>query len=146
MPDLRQSDPLQNAGFPRVQPAAHFTPRRVMRSRRRGSQLPPRTIYVGRPTKWGNPFATRDRGHAKAVILHKRWLAGDIGALTLEGMGFSPAEIDALDRLRCRVLTDLHQLAGHNLACWCPENSDWCHAETLLALSAVHADYERFSS
>lgn len=145
VPDPRQSAPLQNAGFARVQPEALIIPRRVTRTRRKGYRLPPHTIYVGRPTKWGNPFAAKDRGHAKATILHKRWLAGDIGALTLEGMGFHPAEIDALDRLRCRVLQDLHQLAGHNLACWCPATSDWCHAQTLLELAATHADYERFS-
>lgn len=105
--------------------------------------MPASVIYVGRPTKWGNPFQATRWGHAKSVILHKRWLAGDLGAFTLERMGFHPAEIDALDRLRSRVLTDLHQLAGHNLACWCPLNSDWCHAETLLQLATAHADYER---
>lgn len=120
--------------------------RRVQRPRRKGITLPPVTIYVGRPTKWGNPFQDRGVGHARSVILHKSWLAGDIGALTLEHMGFHPAEIDALDRLRCRVLTDLHQLAGHNLACWCPVNSDWCHADTLLQLARIHADYERFAA
>lgn len=108
--------------------------------------MPPLAIYVGRPTKWGNPFQAKRWGHAKSVILHKRWLAGDIGALTLERMGFHPAEIDALDRLRCRVLTDLHQLAGRNLACWCPVNTDWCHAETLLQLARTHADYERHAA
>lgn len=85
-------------------------------------------------------------GHAKSVLLHIRWLDGEMGALTLERMGFCPAEIDALDRLRCRVLADLHLLAGHDLACWCPTSSRFCHADTLLRLAAVHADYERFAA
>lgn len=61
-------------------------------------------------------------------------------------MGFSPAEIDAMERLRARVLTNLHRLSGHDLACWCPKTSDWCHAETLLQLAAIHADYERWAA
>lgn len=108
--------------------------------------MPADAIYVGRPTMWGNPFAAMRWGHAKSVILHERWLAGDLGALTLERMGFSPAEIDALGRLRISVLTGLHRLAGHDLACWCPASSDWCHAATLLRLAPQHADYERFAA
>ena len=115
----------------------------MQRSRRKGAQLPAGAIYVGRPTKWCNPFAHRQWGHAKATILHKEWLAGHIGALTLERMGFCPAEIAALDRLRVRVLVDLHQLAARDLACWCSVRSEWCHAETLMRLAIVHAEYER---
>jgi Domain of unknown function (DUF4326) len=108
---------------------------RVQRSRRKGSKLPPGTIYVGRPTMWGNPFATGKHGHAKAVILHRRWLAGTLAALSLERMGYCPAEIDALARLRSRVLAEVAHLAGQSVACWCPPGSKWCHAETLLDLA-----------
>lgn len=116
---------------------------RVQRSRRKGARLPEGAVYVGRPTIWGNPFATTGRGHAKATILHKEWLNGHVGALTLERLGFCPAQIDALDRLRERVLTNLHRLCGRNLACWCPLSSDWCHANTLLRMAPVYADIER---
>lgn len=119
---------------------------RVQRSRRKGAPAPDGSVYVGRPTIWGNPFQARGYGHAKSVILHKSWLAGQIGALTLERMGFSPAEIDALSRLRERVLTNLHRLAGRNLACWCPLSSEWCHAETLLRLAPLHAEFDRFAA
>lgn len=124
----------------------HSRPHRVQRSRRKGAQLPPDTIYVGRPTMWGNPFGHGRFGHAKSVILHDQWLQGRIGALTLERMGYCPREIEALERLRIRVLTNLHCLAGKHLACWCPLNSAWCHAQTLLRLAAVHADYERYAA
>lgn len=99
---------------------------RVRRSRARGARLPEGAVYVGRPTMWGNPFMGRRWGHAKSVILHRHWLRGELGALTLERMGFCPAEIEALFRLRVRVLTGLHQLAGRDLACWCPLTSEWC--------------------
>ena len=119
---------------------------RVQRSRRKGYRTPEGVIYVGRPTLWGNPFACADRGHAKATILHKEWLARRIGALTLERMGFCPAQIAALDRLRERVLVNLHRLAGQDLACWCPLTSEWCHAETLLTLALLHGDIERLAA
>lgn len=121
-------------------------PIRIQRSRKRGARLPEGAIYVGRPTMWGNPFQDRAGGHARSVIVHREWLAGRIGALTLEGMGFSPSEIDALERLRARVLVNLHRLAGNDLACWCPRNSDWCHAETLLRMAPQYAELERIAA
>jgi hypothetical protein len=119
---------------------------RIQRPRRKGSVLPEGTIYVGRPTIWGNPFQGRGVNHARSVILHKEWLAGRVGDLTLERMGFHPAEIDGLHRLHERVMTRLHQLAGHDLACWCPLTSEWCHADTLLALAPVHAEFDRLAA
>lgn len=110
---------------------------RLRRSRRKGSALPEGAVYVGRPTMWGNPFTHRRWGHAKCVVLHRRWLAGTLGALGLERMGFCPAEIDALARLRARVLDRLPELRGKDLACWCPAPGPWCHAETLLDLATL---------
>ncbi|WP_370631704.1 DUF4326 domain-containing protein [Novosphingobium sp. FKTRR1] len=117
--------------------------KRIQRSRRKGWQSPPGVIYVGRPTMWGNPFQAMRWGHAKSVIVHDQWLQGRVGAMTLEGMGFCPAEIEAIERLRIRVLTNLHRLADHDLACWCPCTSAWCHAETLLRLAPAYAEYEQ---
>lgn len=124
----------------------HLRGQRVQRSRRKGSITPPGTIYVGRPTMWGNPFMARRWGHAKSVILHGRWLRGEIAALSLERMGFCCSEVDALLRLRARVLTNLHRLAGHDLACWCPLSTRWCHAELLLDLAPTYAEFDRFAA
>lgn len=112
---------------------------RLCRSRRKGVKLPDGAVYVGRPTMWGNPFMGRRWGHAKSVILHRRWLTGNLGAMSLERMGFCPAEIDALARLRSRIFANLHPIAGKDLACWCPVTSNWCHAEALLDLAAQYA-------
>ena len=120
--------------------------KRVQRSRRKGSVMPQGSVYVGRPTIWGNPFQARNCGHAKSVILHDRWLRGHLGALSLEHMGFCPAEVEALYRLRERVLVSIHQLAGKDLACWCPTTSRWCHAELLLKLAAHYAEIERHAA
>jgi hypothetical protein len=88
---------------------------------------------------FGNPFTLQRFGHAKSVILHRAWLKGQLGDLTLERMGFCPAQIEALHRLRQRVLDNLHTLVGLDLVCWCPQSSDWCHATTLIDL-AQHVD------
>lgn len=31
-------------------------PVRIQRKRTKGWKMPPNTVYVGRPTKWGNPY------------------------------------------------------------------------------------------
>jgi hypothetical protein len=36
-------------------------PERIQRRRTAGWRMPERAVYVGRPTRWGNPFAYRDR-------------------------------------------------------------------------------------
>lgn len=110
-------------------------PRRLQRSRRKGATTPEGARYCGRPTKYGNPFQVRRFGHMKAVNLHRRWLRGRLGALSLERLGFSSHEIDALFRLRARILHDIHELAGVDLVCWCPLTSP-CHVDTLLRLAA----------
>ena len=119
---------------------------RIQRSRRKGSALPVGAVYVGRPTIWGNPFTDRGLNHARSVIIHRKWLEGRIGDLSLERMGFGAGEIEALHRLRERVLTRLHQLAGKDLACWCPLTSEWCHADTYLLLAPQFAELERLAA
>ena len=37
-------------------------PRRIQRKRTRGWRMPPNTVYVGRPSKWGNIFHVGDIG------------------------------------------------------------------------------------
>lgn len=67
-------------------------PERIQRRREKGWQMPPNTVYVGRPTRWGNPFPTTGdwimwtavglgyRGDAMgrlqaAVTLYRAWMA-----------------------------------------------------------------------
>ena len=107
--------------------------RRVQRSRQKGARTPPGVIYVGRPTIWGNPFDLKRHGHAKCVQLFQRWLDGQLADLSLERMGYCPAEIEALHRKRATLLQRLPELAGQTLQCWCPVTTSWCHAEVLIA-------------
>lgn len=112
-------------------------PRRLQRPRRRGiDRRPPEgAVYVGRPTIFANPFRAERFGHVRSVALHRRWLTFRLGAMSLERLGFTPREIDALGRWRGRLIERLPELAGCELQCWCPLSSQWCHADTLLALA-----------
>jgi hypothetical protein len=120
----------------RVLNPAIVAPRRLQRSRRAGAVTPSGALYVGSPTLWGNPFSHRSRiGHARSVILHGSWLAGELTPYILSRAGFGEHEILALDRLRERVCARLHHIVGLNLECWCPLTSPWCHADTLLRVA-----------
>jgi hypothetical protein len=102
-------------------------PKRIQRKRTRGWTMPEGAIYVGRPTQWGNPFNARPAhdpaARAEAASMHEWWLDGDL-------------DFPALEPLRRWVLDELHLLAGHDLACWCPvgppEALESCHTDSLL--------------
>ncbi len=93
-------------------------PSRLQCSRRKGARLPEGTIYVGRPTKWGNPYKAGAELPARdAVARYESDLLA--GKLT----------ITAEDARR--------ELRGKSLACWCPPGAP-CHADVLLEI--VNAD------
>jgi hypothetical protein len=101
------------------------TPRRVQRRRVAGWKTPANTVYVGRPSRWGNPFVVgrpvpdpaygggRVDSAEMAVLLFRLWLLDQSAA----------------------YLADIRtELAGRNLACWCPPGQP-CHADVLLTLA-----------
>ena len=105
------------------------SPKRIQRQRTKGWRTPlcscgcgKPAIYVGRPTKWGNPFTVEKYGLAGAIARYRLDLANSvIGRESL------------LKRMR-------DQLGGHDLMCWCPlEDSEGhrvpCHADVLLELA-----------
>ncbi|MCM3886120.1 DUF4326 domain-containing protein [Frankia sp. R82] len=89
---------------------------------RRGQPLPALTKKITRPSRWGNPFTVAEHGQAGAVERHRDWLNGE-----------GPWLIGRYDR--ARVLIDLPDLGGYDLACAC-ELGQPCHGNTLLALLA----------
>jgi hypothetical protein len=114
-------------------------PRRLRKFRRGGVAVKLDGWYVGRPSLFANPFQARFK-HARSVEIHRAWLEGRISALGLERLGYCPKQIDALLRLRARVRRALPRLHGMDLICWCPINSRWCHADTLLRLANAPAE------
>ena len=79
--------------------------------------MPKGATYVGRPTKWGNPFFVSDYGQQKAVDLFRAWLTG--------------LDPETQPEQRKQLLDSIHELRGKNLACYCPLDQP-CHADVLL--------------
>jgi hypothetical protein len=42
-------------------------PKRIQRKRTKGWRMPEGAVYVGRPTKWGNPFDVATYGRDLAI-------------------------------------------------------------------------------
>ena len=98
----------------------------VQRRRTRGWRMPPNTVYVGRPTRFGNPFPAAEISPALAVAVFDRWLTTVIARPVFESR-------------RAAILANLHLLRGKNLACWCPLDQP-CHRDVLLRLANGDSD------
>jgi Domain of unknown function (DUF4326) len=90
-------------------------PERVQLRRTRGWRKPAGVVVVARPSRWGNPFRLGiDGDRATCVGLYRRaLLAGDL-AFTIDDVR--------------------RELAGRDLACWCPLDEP-CHADILLEVA-----------
>jgi len=83
---------------------------------KRDPNCPKEAVYVGRPSKWGNPYKINGSGvekidRAKAISLYRQWL-------------------------ECRLVVEptfLEPLRGKDLVCWCAPKP--CHADALLELA-----------
>ena len=68
----------------------------------------PYDVYIGRPSKWGNPFSIGKDGTREEVIeKYERYLMGKV-----------------------ELLTSLHELRGKVLGCWCKPLA--CHGDVLV--------------
>ena len=79
---------------------------------KRIDKIPPNAIYVGRPSKWGNPYrATAKVGRLEVITRFREY---------------------ATQRLQDEPYW-LDSLRGHDLVCWCAPLP--CHADVLLELA-----------
>ncbi len=79
---------------------------------KRTDKIPPDAVYVGRPSKWGNPYLISKRHPREEVIeSYRQYIYEEI----------------ANGRL------NLGELKGKDLVCWCAPLS--CHADVLLELA-----------
>jgi hypothetical protein len=96
-------------------------PQRIQRQRTKGWKMPPNTVYVGRPTIWGNHHSARVLGHSLAVHQFRRDLAEGKAGWPGKGLPLSESMIQV-------------RLRGKNLACWCAPGLP-CHADVLLEIA-----------
>lgn len=80
-------------------------------------------VYIGRPSKWGNPFThkiftkygeTLVENRALAIKAYEEWITKGEGRY---------------------LLADLHELVGKTLGCWCKPNA--CHGDVLVKLASA---------
>ena len=95
-------------------------PKRIQRQRTSGWRMPADAIYVGRPSKWGNPFNWKDDccprcpEISRANAVHK---------------------FSEMVQSQPLLMADIQrELAGKDLACWCPLDQP-CHADVLIAIA-----------
>ena len=95
---------------------------RIQLRRTKGWRLPEGAVVVARPSKWGNPFAIGTSVDGVRITDRAGAVAAFRQMLTIPERNYpSAAEIR-------------RQLAGKDLACWCPAGAP-CHADVLLELA-----------
>ncbi len=70
----------------------------------------PYDVYIGRPSKWGNPFRIKKESDRKASIeKYRKWIMK-----------------------QPKLLAQLRELKGKTLGCWCKPKL--CHGDILVEL------------
>lgn len=75
-------------------------------------------VYIGRPSKWGNPFSHKQGTQAQFLV---------------------PTVQEAIQKYeewvlqQPHLLADLHELKGKVIACWCKPGP--CHGDVLARLA-----------
>ncbi|EKS26825.1 MULTISPECIES: DUF4326 domain-containing protein [Nitrobacteraceae] len=81
---------------------------KVLNARAVGKRSSATQVYIGRPSKWGNPFVIgRDGSRAEVIAKYRAWIV------------VQPALMNALGELRSR-----------DLVCWCAPLA--CHGDVLV--------------
>ena len=86
-------------------------PERIQLQRIKGWRMPPNTVWVARPSRWGNPFKVTSKRTAAQAVERFR------------------CEMPDFTREAARL-----ELRGKNLACFC-KLGEPCHADVLLEIA-----------
>ena len=102
-------------------------PKRVQRKRTKGWRMPHGAVYVGRPSRWGNPYERADyEPYYFSEVIPDHMVSDFRG--WIEGRWPGPAAYPA------PTVDDIKSsLRGRVLACWCPLDQP-CHADVLIEL------------
>lgn len=124
--------------------AADELPRRIQLKRTKGWRMPPNTVKVTRPHRWGNNWKIGsnmwDHAAKKFRVVEN---ATDAVEAFRNSVDWDPDAPYTVGNLVClggygpehrNRKTIRSELRGKNLACWCPIGSP-CHADVLLELA-----------
>lgn len=113
-------------------------PERIQRRRTKGWRMPEGAVYVGRPSKWGNPFQV-------VALPGGFWTVVDDNGVDYREpyTGWADKSYAVLKAVRLfyadvkgelAPYPPLSELHGKDLVCWCPLDQA-CHADVLLELA-----------
>ena len=114
--------------------------KRIQRKRTKGWKMPENATYVGRPTKWGNPFKLTPDGW---ILYYKQGkLIGSPWCYWSATGGFETKDIVELyghwldgklqkDHPYLPTPPSIEELKGKDLACFCSLSSP-CHVDAIL--------------
>lgn len=104
-------------------------PERIQRKRTKGWMMPPNTVCVTRPGRWGNPFKVgvmkfyvNDDDPGDRLVIHPSTIDECVAAFR-----WLVSQKNRADVIR-------KELRGKNLACFCPLDQP-CHADVLLEIA-----------
>lgn len=103
-----------------------MSPQRIQRKRTKGWRMPEGAMYVGRPTKYGNPFQGAREDAQWAVDRYTEFLS-------------EPKHLAVVNRglyyfNHGSYGPDIEALRGRDLVCWCALDAP-CHADVLLDIA-----------
>ena len=114
--------------------------KRIQRKRTKGWKMPKNAKYVGRPTKWGNPFRLTPDGFIQCYSTNRKIL--DPWIMYSYSSGFETKDIvelygrwldGELKAIAPYLPTppSIEELKGKDLACFCSLSSP-CHVDVIL--------------
>lgn len=92
---------------------------------KRDPNVPADAVYVGRPTKWGNPFSHQ----SGTLAMYKT-------DTRQESIDAYRAWMDRANQHQLRIAA-IQELRGKDLVCWCAPRA--CHADILMELANKNA-------
>lgn len=102
-------------------------PKRIVRKRTKGWRMPPNTVSVCRPGKWGNPFPVGKPGPMGRTAIDNEGAVGFFEQMLRDDELRREAGYPSDDEIR-------EALRGKDLACWCKLDQP-CHADVLLDIA-----------
>lgn len=130
-------------------------PKRIQRKRTKGWRMPEGAVYVGRGSRWGNPYAWKaQRAYPEPYYLDGEMRDADDMRRIPDAERRRRSVVYFEDMLRRAPIGDgtwgqvgetaystiRRELAGKDLACWCPLEDEHgnrvpCHADVLLEIA-----------
>ena len=78
-------------------------------------KIPDNAVFIGRPSKWGNPFKIGQHGDRQTVLkMYEEWV-----------------------RRQPRLMSSLKEIRGKDLVCYC--SPEPCHGDILMDLANCSA-------